>query len=354
MCRRFTRVEIRNFRAFRGLEVDDLAPVNLFTGCNNAGKTSLLEALFLLSGGGNPELATNVNVVRGLVGNGANPMAVLWNELFTNLDAGKTIEIAACHQSLGKLTLEVKSGIPNAVETIAPAHGNDIPVPDATTNLPKERGLSFSFRRGSERSQGHIRLKGPGIEVSRPAADVPFPAAILVARSGDVHEDAVRLGKLRRQKRGDLLLNALRIVEPKLRSVEDNSASGWPMIWGDVGLSELVPLPVMGEGMTRIARIVLAVSATPNGVVLIDEIENGLHHSVLTDVWQVVERAASQFGTQVFATTHSLECVQAAHRALSHEVFRLHRLEVDGEENRCVTYGAEEMLGTIDHDLEVR
>ena len=148
---------------------------------------------------------------------------------------------------------------------------------------------------------------------------MPFPAAILVARSGDVHEDAVRLGKLRRQKRGDLLLNALRIVEPKLRSVEDNSASGWPMIWGDVGLSELVPLPVMGEGMTRIARIVLAVSATPNGVVLIDEIENGLHHSALTDVWQVVEKAASQFGTQVFATTHSLECVQAAHGALSHE-----------------------------------
>ena len=346
----FTRMAITNFRAFRGLEVDDLAPINLFTGFNNAGKTSLLEALFLLSGGGNPELATNVNVVRGLVG--GDGVAALWNELFTNLDVGKTIEVAATHQSLGELMLEVESGVPNGVETITPANGSD--VPDATTNLPKVRGLSFSFRRGSQQSQGHIRLNGPAVEVSRPAADIPFPATILVARGGDVHGDAMRLGELRRQKRGDLLLKALRIVEPRLAAIEDNSASGQPMIWGDVGFKELVPLPVMGEGMTRIARIVLAVSATPKGAVLIDEIENGFHHSVLKDVWQVVEEAAHQFGTQVFATTHSLECARAAHQGLSPDVFRLHRLEVDGEENRCVTYGAEAMVGAMDHDLEVR
>ena len=346
----FTSVAIKNFRAFGGLEVDDLAPVNLFTGLNNAGKTSLLEALFLLSGGGNPELATNVNVVRGLVG--GDGATTLWNELFTTLDVGKTIEIAAVHQSLGKLRLEVESGVPNGVETITPANGSD--VPDATTNLPKAHGLSFSFRRGAKKSQGHIRLKGPAVEVSRPAADIPFPATILVARGGDVLGDAVRLGELRRQKRGALLLEALRIVEPKLASIEDNSASGEPMIWGDVGLRELVPLPVMGEGMTRIARIVLAISATRKGVVLIDEIENGLHHSVLKAVWQVVEGAARQFGTQVFATTHSLECVRAAHQALSPEVFRLHRLEVDRGRNRCITYDAKAMVGAMDHDLEVR
>lgn len=145
----FTSVAVRNFRGLGSLDVGDLAPINLFTGLNNAGKTSLLEAFFLLSGGGNPELATNVNVVRGLAGGG---VTALWNELFTNLDVGKTIEIAADHQSLGQLRLEVESGIPNGVETITPANGSD--VPDAITNLPKVRGLSFSFQRGTKKSQG--------------------------------------------------------------------------------------------------------------------------------------------------------------------------------------------------------
>lgn len=54
-------VRIRNFRVFRDLEIDRLARINLFAGHNNSGKTTLLEALFLLSGGGNPHMTLNVN-----------------------------------------------------------------------------------------------------------------------------------------------------------------------------------------------------------------------------------------------------------------------------------------------------
>ena len=351
----FTRMAIKNFRVFRELKVEKLGPINLFTGQNNVGKTTLLEAIFLLSGAGNPEVAINANVLRGLVGgNGANPGAVLWKEFFASLDIGNVIEFAATHQSLGELLLEVESRLPQQVTSITPTNGDDNP-PSATTNVPDERSLSFSFRQGRKQAaQGHIRLKDPGFEVSRFTVDVAFPATILVSRGGNAQEDATRLGKLRREKRGDLLLEALRIVEPKLQSIEDNSASGTPMIWGDVGLPELVPLPVMGEGMVRMARIVLAISSSPNGVVLVDEIENGLHHSVLKKVWQVVESAARQFGTQVFATTHSFECAQAAHQALPSAAFRLHRLEILDNESRCVTYSDDAIAGAIEHGLDVR
>ena len=352
----FTRLAIKNFRAFGELEVADLGPINLFTGMNNAGKTSLLEAIFLLSGGGSPHLAVSSSIVRGLVGGSEiHSSTALWKEFFVNLDVGKVIEVVATHQALGELTLNIESGLPEHVATVRPTNGDDIAIPpNATTNVPDERGLSFSFRQGDKVARGHILLKGAGIEVARPTEDVPFPATILVPRGGDVHDDAIRLGVLRRQKRGDILLEALRIVEPRLQSIEDNSASGAPMIWGDVGLPELVPLAVMGEGMTRIARIVLAISSSPKGVVLVDEIENGLHHSVLEKVWEVVELAARQLGTQVFATTHSFECTQAAHHALSHAAFRLHRLEIENDERRCVTYSADAIDGAIKHDLEVR
>ena len=351
----FTRLAIKNFRAFGELEVADLGPINLFTGMNNAGKTSLLKAIFLLSGGGSPHLAANGNVVRGLAERESQIPTALWKEFFVGLDVGKVIEVAGTHEELGELTLNIESGLPEQVATVTPTNGDDITIsPNVTTNVPDGRGLSFSFRQGDKVARGHILLNGPDFEGTRPNVDVPFPAAILVSRGGDVHEDAKRLGELRRLKRGGILLEALRIVEPRLQSIEDNSASGAPMIWGDVGLSELVPLSVMGEGMTRLARIVLAISSSPKGVVLVDEIENGLHHSVLEKVWEVVELAARQLGTQVFATTHSFECVQAAHQALPHAAFRLHRLEIDNEERRCVTYRADAIDGAIKHGLEVR
>ena len=164
----------------------------------------------------------------------------------------------------------------------------------------------------------------------------------------------MNLGRLRRQKRGGLLLDALRVVEPKLVSVEDNFANGEPMIMGDVGLSELIPLAVMGEGMTRVARIVLAISSSPSGVVLVDEVENGLHYSVVPKMWEVIGAAAAQFGVQVFATTHSLECIKAAHDSLDSEAFRYYRLQVYDSEVRCVTYEPEVMNASIRHNFEVR
>ena len=168
-----------------------------------------------------------------------------------------------------------------------------------------------------------------------------------------MQKDLIR-DSLKKKKQGDLLLKALQVVGPKLQSIEDSFASGTPMIWGDIGLSELVPLPAMGEGMTQLARLVLAIATVPNGVVLVDELENGIHHSVLPDVWRAIDEAAKQFHTQIFATTHSFECIEAAHQALGPDGFRLHRLEARNAENRCVTFKPNGISAALRHNLEVR
>jgi len=102
---------------------------------------------------------------------------------------------------------------------------------------------------------------------------------------------------------------------------------------------------------------VLAIGNAQNGVVLVDEIENGLHHSTLPNVWQAIGEVARQFKTQVFATTHSLECITAAHQAFSASErydFRLHRLECTDETIRAVTYDQESLAAAIKTGLEVR
>lgn len=345
------RLQIRNFRGFNDFTIDQLSGINLIAGKNNSGKTSLLEALFLLAGAGNAQMALNANVIRGLESNGVPAGEPFWKQLFFNLDMGRPIEIKGVHTSRGRLTLQIASERQAATEIPLDRTGRI-----SETNIFDERSLAFQYFRGASKrpAKSRIRLGGQGVEITQPATKVPFPATILLSRIRNMREDAVRLGMLRRQKQGDLLIKGLQVVDPRLQGIEDNSSSGTPMIWGDIGLSELVPLSVMGEGMTQIARLVLAIASTPNGVVLVDEVENGFHHSVLTDIWRAVDTAAKQFRTQIFATTHNLECVAAAHESLSTDRFRLHRLETDGEMSRCVTYEPDSIDAAIRHGLEVR
>ena len=346
------RLHIRKLRGLRDLKVEGLGPVNVVAGRNNAGKTTLLEAIFLLGGAGNPRHALNSHVVR-MEPADATPASVwesAWAPLFHDLNVDEPLTISGHHSAVGDMTLSVALARP--VTTEVPRGGNDRPL---TTDRPFERALRFTYvdpRAGQLENQA--REMPDKVAFDQNDMYSPFNGTILQPRSSNVNEDAVRLGRLRKQKRGDLLLEALRVLEPRLQAVEDNASSGAPMIWVDVGLRELVPLPTMGAGMTHVTRLVLAAAMVPDGIVLVDEIENGLHHSVLPDVWHVVGKAAEQFNVQFFATTHSFECVQAARKALGSDGFRLHRLDIVKGENRCVTYGPEAMDAAIRHNLEVR
>ena len=348
-------VQVHNFRVFSKLSIDQLSRVNLIGGRNNAGKTSLLEALFLLSGGGNPHLALNSNVIRipdiPMSGPRDALREIYWKPMFAQLDTEKVIEIEGVHSGRGSLVLRIALERPTIVE-LPLENSKDISARD----LHSEPPLLLSFKTGpSAAVEGRVRVSGQSIQVDQPDSPVPFNASILATRIANDQEDAARLARLRKQKRGDHILNSLRVIEPKLQSIEVNSAGGFPIIWGDIGMSELVPLAMMGEGMTRLARLVLAIATAPSGLVLVDEIETGFHHTVMSDVWRTVDEAAKQFDTQLVATTHSYECIRAAHEALgTGDGFLLHRLEASDTGNRCVTYQPESIDAAMRHDLEVR
>ena len=344
-------LRIRNFRALRALDVDRLAPINVLAGKNNSGNTTLLEALLLLCGAEDTAMALNGNMIRGFDPTASTSLPKpLWRSIFNNLDMTEDAEIKASHDSLGPLTLKISLERPTTVEL--PLNG---PGGSAASIASSENALVFSFSKHAGGSvEGRIPRVGGRLQVDQPTAPLPFVGVFLSSRVGNAREDAMRLGRLRTRKMGDLVLEALRIVEPGLQSVEDNTASGAPMIWGDVGLAELVPLPVMGEGMTRIARLILAISVAPDGIVLVDEIENGLHHTALENVWRAVDTAARRFNTQVVASTHSYECLEAAQRVLDPDRLAVHRLENGGDGIRCITYGPEAIQAAVTHGLEVR
>lgn len=124
------------------------------------------------------------------------------------------------------------------------------------------------------------------------------------------------------------------------------------------GEDERVPLRSLGDGAVRIFGLALALAESRNGFLLIDEAENGIHHSVQADVWRLLLNSAKKNNVQVIATTHGWDCVEKfAEVALEEEDIegRLVRLErkKDGI-LRTVEYSEEELVSATRHDFEVR
>ena len=360
-------LRIRNYRVFKDLEVSGLKRINLIAGKNNSGKTSLLEAICLLVSHKNPQVAINSHVVRPpapVDEPGATLLSVetAWKHLFHGVDMTRPIKIDGALTSGLKVNLKISTHREHLAR-IALASG-------LTDAVPEARTLKFQYSDSRQRGgESRISVSPNGIEVEQPESDEPddSPSAVqgvrmMLPQSDSGVEDAALLANLRIHKKSDTLLNALQIIEPRLQSVEDSVASGTPMIWGDVGLSEMIPLRVMGEGMVRVARIVLGIYSMPGGVVLVDEIENGIHHSVMSDVWRVIGKAAEQSNAQVVATTHSFECIEGAVNGLKPDEFGLFRLRInhmrygakgDGS-NDVVSYDPEMAELAVRRGIEVR
>ncbi len=118
-----------------------------------------------------------------------------------------------------------------------------------------------------------------------------------------------------------------------------------------------VPLKSLGDGATRMFGVALALANCRDGILLLDEAENGIHHSLQEDFWNMVLRAAGVHNTQVLATTHSKDCINGfAWAALKYPDVEgnLTRLERENGEIRAVEYSKEELETAAKQDIEVR
>ena len=156
----------------------------------------------------------------------------------------------------------------------------------------------------------------------------------------------------------DDLVRSLQLLEPNLRGLSLGFVEGSPIIRGLVkGLHLPAPLPLLGGGVVRLVEILLAVVTSTDALVLVDEIENGLYHKNLEAVWRAIDSASRDANAQIFATSHSLECVEAAVSAFadgSARDFLLHRLERKNEEARVITYDQQTARSALEMNLEVR
>jgi hypothetical protein len=240
---------------------------------------------------------------------------------------------------------------PEADKLLADSFRPDI----AEANLPR---LILKHEQTNESARFAVSVLR-GTAQSWVSAKNPWRIASIYLSSGipAADQDMKYFGELEAAKRQHEILPALQTIEPRLQRLALVPLAAEPIIHADIGLPRLVPIPFIGDGVRRVLSIVLAIANAPGGVILIDEIENGLHYSVQKQVWQAIAKAARRLGVQVFATTHSWECLVKAHEAFAQDEvydFRWHRLQEVRGEIQAVSHDREMIEAALYNGVEIR
>lgn len=345
---RYTKLTIKGLRGVRDLEIADFRRVNLFVGANNCGKTTILESLFLLAGPTNPRLPLKINNFRNFYTTDENSWGVFFNELDISSDIKLSGELDKPKEVRNLL---IK---PN-MTTVDSTDGY-------TGSMPAVSGLilEYSFANGinnkSEKFIADVTVKDGDAEFKIPKDHKEELRGVFVNAKTLFKDLGTRFNNIQIRKQTDRIVKILRQIEP---SLIDISLGTDGIVYCDVGLDRLVPINVMGDGMFRLLSIISAISDTQDGIVLIDEIENGFYYSSQEILWNAIFESAKEFNVQIFATTYSIECVKAFSSSYTQtgknsDDVRLYRIERKDCDFRVVSYDHNVLEASLDSGWEVR
>jgi AAA15 family ATPase/GTPase len=353
---KFSSLEIADFRSIIKLDIHNFRQINLITGRNNCGKTTVLEALLQISGMSNPQLPVAINNLRDLVLNSADD----FNVYFHNLDFNQEPHISAMLDSAKRsLTIKPKYAVPYTAKVINTEKINLINGNNTIANIddvPAVTGLVLEFSDGKtpEKFISEISLSDGEERISSKHKEKFF----CIFYSPQLAKSALsqQIEKLLINKQMDGIIEALQEIDPKITDIRMGAAG---IIYVDIGLEKLLPLNIMGDGIRKILSLLAAVSSVRGGILLVDEIENGLHYSSLETLWKALFKALEVYQVQLFATTHSNECIEAMLSSYNMgdknaDSIRLYRIERQEHKHRVFEYPPEIIASGIDGNIEMR
>lgn len=354
----------QNFRCFDDLQINNFNRINIITGKNNVGKTTLLEALWIFFGYHNPTLPLTLRKMRGF-----DPIKIkeFLYDLFLDFDPDNHITLTGIDFSDQEKKLSI------TVEELPYSTSKTEINKDQSTYLEKDN-LALSAKdidpvasetfdtklqyRYTGEIEASIIVKKNEIQTKRPK-NIKEPECILFSpgRPTDLEILAERFGTLAVKKNMNEIINAMKIIEPRLESLSLQYVGGRPVIHGDIGLDRLVPMPLMGDGIGQLLRIILAIPEAKNGFILVDEFESGFHYLVLKDVWKAIEKMLTHYNVQFFTTTHGEECILSALDAFyddERDIVSLIRIEKVKGKFKSISYNEEILNSAFEMDSEVR
>lgn len=359
---------IKNFKCLENLEIRTFNRINLLTGKNNTGKSTLLEAVALFFSDGNIDILNRLFEIRGInfeqnqFANAEKITSLFSNWKLDYSDKGKVsiseISSGGTETSLSFRLVkfveedsedgfEVSFVKRTVIDNDHPAFADEIDinfglqrtVGDSTSLIPLDR---FGRMREVKSQQQGIK----GLQFVRPGVN----SDKLNSKLWD---------KIALTSKETRIVEALKIVYPSISGlsfvqVGENRVPIARLSDPDI----VVPLKSMGDGMNRILTLLLALVNAENGVLLVDEFENGLHYSVQKELWKMIFNLSVSLGVQVFVTTHSTDCIEAFTSVMEGSenlnIGTLIRLDNRAGRIESVEYSPDEMKIAKQYDLETR
>lgn len=311
----FKSIHIKNLRGIKSLDIDNFGRINIFLGKNNVGKSSILESLFLLVGASNPELSIRINNFRDLAIDNLDEFSFIFN----NLDFQNHITLNAI-MNQGYRDLIIKpllkdntSRITNEIDLSNNQLESDF---SSNTKNRKINGLSLqcksSHREVNSEFESEISVKNGKLTQTRPEDYEEWLSGVFVLPYPRTWNLAKRVENLIVNKKQHLVVKVLKNIDPSIKNV---SVGRNEMIYFDIGLERLIPSNVLGDGIRRVLSILTTIIDNGEGIVLIDEIDFGLHHSVQKLLWKSILDISKDMNSQIFATTHSSSALRNLKKA---------------------------------------
>lgn len=347
----FHNIEINRLRGIKHSKIEGLKQINLFFGKNNCGKSSLLDAIFLISGISNPKLPLNVNIIRNYRRLEPSDMKLD----FYSLDMSRPIVIKAENDETRELQISVVESSSSKVNLL----GEDNNV--ASTDLDNKYGLVLKYKVDEHAYESSIIMShssNNSLEqrIKMPAHYKEKLTCRYLNPKFDFTTSIDGLVDVIKNKDEAFIVNALRLIEPNIKDFVLSQNE----VLVDIGLDKRIPINMMGDGARKILSILTTIYECKNGIVLIDELSNGFHYSVMKGVWRAIVSVAMKNNVQIFATTHDLDSIKGLRdAAMSGEeyddsivCFKLQRTA--DYELKSYTYSLDSVDYSLTQEIEIR
>lgn len=377
---------VQNYKNISSLQIEDLKQLNLFVGANNVGKSNLLEAISLYATGFSPKRMIEILKARhenleyfdetyhyGYVGENAILEAFspfLPHRDINFLTSNNAIVLGESNRNLIGLRLRtaVYRDDRNLSRLVQLNEYNKLTTTQQFANTRETVLVSAPYSaetsRGAQSSNfGNIlhmiKLKRNGIEIPNSLEKNEYKFEYVNCKRLTTENVEDLWARFSMTKMEDIVCDALKSVDARIMrfnfiKIDSRAYAPFVQLTED---DEIIRMPIseMGDGMTHILNIIMALLACKNGILLLDEAESGLHYRTQAILWTILNKLAKDFNVQIFATTHSVDCVRAFASSMTNDFGKIIRLERQETKVVAKCYRSlDNVVDFINENIEIR
>ncbi|MGB8841332.1 MAG: AAA family ATPase [Aliidongia sp.] len=381
---------IRNFRSLTDFSVARLGRVNLIVGKNNSGKSSVLEAIRIFAANAHRSLLEEIaeghdEKTRLRDSERDDPGAELpFEDFFSGrrFPDGESQGIVIEDPTAPRTKLEINHAFVEETEEVIKLESGETSTRIRRRPIFKdspatvEGVVRHALLVTKEEKPSFIFLDLPLYRTS--ALELPgvLPCSVVPTQFISINDLARDWDKILFTEHAELVKQALRSIAPDfedLAFVETGDTIQRPYRPREreirrtakvklSGSSRSIPLNSLGDGMLRVFQLVLRIFHAKGGILLIDEFENGLHYSIQEEIWSLIFDQAEKLDLQVFATTHSWDCIESFSKVACNKknipgvLFRVGKSARSSDKGRVIStiFESDNLFGITQADVEVR